>query len=104
MVHQRSQPLDHTFFALSDPTRRTILLSLAEGEKTVAQLAEPLDISLPGVSKHLRVLEQAGLIKQERQGRSRLCRLVAEPLKEAASFVEKYRQFWETQLDKLNET
>ncbi|MGF1579730.1 MAG: ArsR/SmtB family transcription factor [Gemmataceae bacterium] len=96
--------MDHTFFALSDPTRRTILLSLAEGEKTVAQLAEPLDISLPGVSKHLRVLEQAGLIKQERQGRSRLCRLVAEPLKEAASFVEKYRQFWETQLDKLNET
>ncbi len=103
MVHQRSQPLDHTFFALSDPTRRSILSRLAEGDKTIAELAKPLSMSLPGVTKHLRVLEQAGLIKQEKRGRARLCRLIAEPLKEAAEFVETYRQFWETQLDNLAE-
>jgi DNA-binding transcriptional ArsR family regulator len=101
MANSRTQPLDETFFALSDPTRRAMLTRLAEGASTVAELAEPFDVSAPGISKHLRVLERAGLLRKERDGRVRRCHLLAEPLKEAAAWVERYRRFWETQLDRL---
>ncbi len=103
MVHSRSQQLDETFFALSDPKRREMLGRLAQGEMTVAELSEPFDVSAPAISKHLRVLERAGLLQQEKQGRVRRCQLVAEPLKEAAEWVEAYRRFWEGQLDRLEE-
>lgn len=103
MVNSRTQQLDETFFALSDPTRRAILSRLAKGETTVAELSKPFRVSAPAISKHLRVLERAGLLRQERQGRVRQCRLVATPLKKAADFVEKYRRFWEGQLDRLAE-
>ncbi len=103
MVHSRSQQLDETFFALSDPNRREMLGRLAQGEMTVAELSEPFGVSAPAISKHLRVLERAGLLQQEKQGRVRQCQLVAEPLKEAAEWVEAYRRFWEGQLDRLEE-
>lgn len=101
MVNSRSHSLDETFFALSDPTRRAILTRLALGEATVAELATPFAVSAPAISKHLRVLERAGLLTQHRAGRVRRCRLAAEPLKEAASWVETYRRFWEDRLDRL---
>lgn len=103
MVNSRSQQLDETFFALSDPTRRAILARLAAGDASVAELSAPFSISAPAISKHLRVLERAGLLAQHRDGRVRQCHLLAEPLKEAAEWVEKYRQFWEGQLDRLAE-
>ena len=103
MVNSRSQQLDETFFALSDPTRRQILARLAGGDMTVAELSEPFDVSAPAVSKHLRVLERAGLLTREREGRVRRCHLVPEPLKDAAAWVQKYRRFWEAQLDQLAE-
>jgi DNA-binding transcriptional ArsR family regulator len=103
MVNSRSRRLDETFFALSDPTRRAIVSRLAKGEATVAELSRPFRVSAPAISKHLRVLERAGLVRQQRQGRSRRCRLVPAPLKEAADFVERYRRFWEGQLDRLAE-
>ena len=103
MVHSRTAQLDETFFALSDPTRREMLGRLAGGDMTVAELAEPFDLSAPAISKHLRVLERAGLLRQERQGRVRSCRLRAEPLAEAARWVEAYRRFWESQLDLLEQ-
>ncbi len=103
MVNSRAQQLDETFFALSDPTRRAIIARLADGDTSVAELSEPFQISAPAISKHLRVLERAGLLAQQREGRGRRCRLLAEPLKEAAEWVETYRQFWEGQLDRLAE-
>jgi DNA-binding transcriptional ArsR family regulator len=85
--------LDATFAALADPTRRAILTRLASGEATVTELAEPFDMTLPGVSKHLKVLERAGLISRGRVAQSRPCRLEAAPLREAADWVESYRRF-----------
>lgn len=101
MVNSRAGSLDETFFALSDPTRREMVARLARRESTVGELAAPFRMSAPAVSKHLRVLERAGLVEQDRLGRVRRCRLVPEPLHEAATWVEKHRRFWEAQLDQL---
>jgi DNA-binding transcriptional ArsR family regulator len=95
------QALDSTFAALSDATRRGILARLATGEASVTELAQPYDMSLPAVSKHLRVLESAGLVARSKNGRVHRCRLKAAPMKSAAAWIEHYRQFWETQLDSL---
>lgn len=97
----RSDPLSVTFEALADPTRRAILARLTSGVATVNELAEPFDMSLPAVSKHLKVLERAGLIAKSRQAQWRPCRLEATPLKDAASWIEQYRKFWEESLDRL---
>lgn len=96
-----SDSLSATFAALADPTRRAILARLASGEKSVTELAEPFAMTLPAVTKHLKVLERAGLIVRGREAQWRPCRLQAEPLKEAAGWVEQYRQFWEDSLDRL---
>jgi DNA-binding transcriptional ArsR family regulator len=101
MANSRIAQLDETFFALSDPTRRAIVARLAEGDATVAILAKPFGVSAPAISKHLRVLERAGLLEQERDGRIRRCHLVGKPLKEAAEWVETYRRFWDSRLDRL---
>jgi DNA-binding transcriptional ArsR family regulator len=101
MVKYCEPHLDATFAALSDATRRGILARLAQGEASVSDLAAPYDISLPGVSKHLRVLERAKLIARRKDGRINRCRLVAEPMKDAAEWIERYRQFWEQQFDAL---
>jgi DNA-binding transcriptional ArsR family regulator len=95
--------LSATFAALADPTRRAILSRLAAGEATVGELAEPFEMSLPAVSKHLRVLENAGLIARGREAQWRPCRLEAAPLKEVADWVESYRRHWEESLDRLDE-
>ena len=95
--------LDHTFAALADPTRRAILARLATGEATVTQLAQPFDISLPAVSRHLKVLERAGLIARGREAQWRPRTLQAAPLKEAAEWLEQYRRFWQESLDRLAE-
>lgn len=95
--------LDKTFSALSDPTRRAILRILASGERTVTELSEPFRISLPAISKHLRVLEKAGLLKQEKDGRIHRCRIVARPLRDAAGWIAHYRRFWEESFDRLDE-
>lgn len=94
-------PLSATFSALADPTRRAILARLAEGEASVGELAEPFEISLPAISRHLKVLEGAGLIARERDAQWRRCRLEPAGLKAAADWVERYRQFWEERLDAL---
>ena len=96
-------PLSATFAALSDPTRRAILARLVLGETSVTELAEPFPISLPAVSKHLKVLERAGLVKQSRKAQWRPCRLDAAPLKEAAGWLESYKGSWEESLDRLDE-
>ena len=97
-----SNDLDAVFSALSDTTRRGILARLASGGETqVSDLAEPFAMSAPAISKHLRVLEQAGLITREKQGRIRLCRLQAGPLNDAVAWLEQMRGFWERQLDAL---
>ncbi|WP_298859156.1 metalloregulator ArsR/SmtB family transcription factor [uncultured Gimesia sp.] len=101
MVNSRTQQLDETFFALSDPTRRAIIARLADGDSTVAELSEPFHVSAPAISKHLKVLERAGLLTRDRDGRTRRCHLIPEPLKEAAEWVEKYQDFWEGKLDQL---
>ena len=93
--------LDSTFSALADPTRRAILATLMLGESSISKLAEPYRMSLPGVMKHIRVLEQAGLVAQKKIGRTRHCRLAAEPLKEAEQWISQYRRFWEGTLDAL---
>jgi DNA-binding transcriptional ArsR family regulator len=105
MVKQLTAPqrLDVTFAALADPTRRAILARLAGGEATVKDLAAPFHMTLPAVTKHLKVLERAGLIARGRQAQWRPCRLQAAPLKEAADWVERYRQFWEESFDRLDE-
>ena len=95
--------LDETFSALADPTRRAILARLAAGEATVNELAQPFAMSLPAISKHLKVLERAGLIARGRQAQSRPCRLAAEPFAEAADWIEHYRQFWEESLGRLDD-
>ncbi|HUF88546.1 MAG TPA: metalloregulator ArsR/SmtB family transcription factor [Gemmatimonadota bacterium] len=97
-----SRRLDRTFAALSDSTRRAILARLAEGEATVGELAQPFDISRPAISKHLRVLERAGLVQRERDGRMSRCELDAEPMRDVAEWVERYRRFWGGQLDSLS--
>jgi DNA-binding transcriptional ArsR family regulator len=101
MVKYKGRSLDNTFAALADPTRRAILARLAQGDTTVTDLAEPFNVSLPAISKHLRVLEKAGLLRQEKQGRVRRCYLVAEPLKDAADWIAHYKFFWEAQFDAL---
>ena len=100
MVTSQSR-LDRTFGALADGTRRAILVRLARGDATVGQLARPFDVSRPAISKHLRVLERAGLVRRTRQGRYSRCALEAAPLHEASSWMERYRVFWENQLDSL---
>jgi DNA-binding transcriptional ArsR family regulator len=95
--------LSSTFSALADPTRRAILGRLARGEKSVTDLAKPFKMSLPAVSKHLKVLEKAGLIERSRVAQWRPCRLKPRPLKGAADWLEQYRQFWEERLDRLEE-
>jgi DNA-binding transcriptional ArsR family regulator len=94
-------PLSSTLFAIADPTRRGLLARLAEGEATVSKLAEPYDMSVAAISKHLKVLEKAGLISRGREAQWRPCRLEAEPLKAVAEWVGGYRQFWERNLDSL---
>jgi len=95
--------LSSTFAALADPTRRAILARLALGETSVTELARPFEMSLPAVSKHLKVLEQAGLISRGREAQWRPCRLDAGPLEGAGSWIEEYRRFWEQSLDRLEE-
>jgi DNA-binding transcriptional ArsR family regulator len=98
-------PADHlsaTFAALADPTRRAILARLASTDCSVTELAEPFDMSLPAVSKHLRVLERAGLIARRREAQRRPCRIEAAPLREAADWMEHYRDIWEGRLDRLD--
>jgi DNA-binding transcriptional ArsR family regulator len=100
MVYQ-SKALDATFFALADPTRREILARLATGDRTIKELASRFDMSLPAVSKHVRVLQRAGLANVERQGRVRRATLHAAPMRSALEWIEHYRRFWETELDLL---
>ena len=95
--------LSHTFAALADPTRRAILARLLSGERSVTELAEPFNMSMPAVSKHLRVLERAGLIARRRDAQWRRCRIDAGPLKEVASWTERYRHIWEERLDRLDQ-
>jgi DNA-binding transcriptional ArsR family regulator len=101
MVKYLQDALDATFSALSDATRRGILARLASGESSVSELAAPYEMSLPAVSKHLRVLESAGLVERHKDGRVQRCRLIAEPLKDGAEWIERYRLFWEQQFDAL---
>jgi DNA-binding transcriptional ArsR family regulator len=95
--------LSTTFAALADPTRRALLARLALGETSVTELAEPFDMSLPAISKHLKVLERAGLIARGREAQWRPCRLEAGPLKDANAWLEEYREFWEQSFDKLGD-
>ena len=101
MVKYQTEALDAVFSALGDPTRRAILARLALGETSVGELAAPHAMSLPAVSKHLRVLEAAGLVRREKQGRVIRCSLEAAPLEGAADWIAEYRRFWEAQLDAL---
>ena len=101
VVKYKSNELDMTFGALADATRRGILEQLSGGESSVTKLAEPYNISLSAISKHLRVLERAGLLSQEKNGRVRRCRLDAGPMKEASDWISRYQRFWEQQLDSL---
>ena len=98
-----SDHLSTTFAALADPTRRAILARLAQGEATVNELAEPFALSLPTVSKHLKVLQRAGLVSQGRKAQRRPCRLEVAPLHEVASWMEGYRQFWDESFDRLDD-
>ena len=100
-----ASPIDHlsaTFSALADPTRRAILARLATGEASVQELSRPFDMTLPAVSKHLKVLQRAGLVEQGRRAQWRPCRIKAEPLKDAADWVEQYRALWEERFDRLD--
>ncbi len=94
--------LSNTFAALADPTRRAILARLASGEASVTELAEPFEMSMPAVSKHLKVLERAGLIARGREAQWRPCRLDAAPLKDVAGWIEHYRRFWDQSFDRLD--
>jgi len=98
-----ADPLTTTFSALADPTRRAILARLISGEASVTQLAEPFSMSLPAVSKHLKVLERAGLIARGREAQWRPCRLAAGPLKDVSDWVEHYRRFWAESFDRLDD-
>ncbi len=95
--------LNATFAALADPTRRAILARLASGEASVTELAEPFEMSMPAISKHLKVLERAGLIARGREAQWRPCRLAAGPLKDAADWLEHYRRFWEQSFERLED-
>ena len=95
--------LSSTFQALADPTRRAILGRLASGATSVGELAKPFDMTLPAISKHLKVLERAGLIRRGRAAQWRPCQLQARPLKNAAHWIDRYRQFWEESFDRLDE-
>ena len=95
--------LSQTFSALADPTRRAILARLARGEASVLQIAKPFDMTLPAISKHLKVLQHAGLITQSRDAQWRPCRLDAKPLKKAWDWIDKYRDYWEQSFDKLDD-
>ena len=95
--------LSTTFAALADPTRRAILERLASGESSVTELAEPFEMTLPAVSKHLKVLERAGLIERSRHAQWRPCRLEAGPLKDVSDYLEDYRRFWEERFDRLDD-
>ena len=101
MVNYSIRTLNATFGALADPTRRAILERLALGDSSVTGLAEPFNVSLPAISKQLRVLEKAGLLSQVKDGRVRRCRLDAGPMKEAADWIGRYQIFWDEQLDSL---
>jgi DNA-binding transcriptional ArsR family regulator len=101
VVKHAPGPLDRVFFALSDPTRRAILARVAAAEVTVTAIAAPFSMSLAAVSKHIRVLEQAGLLERTRRGREHRLRFVAEPLRDAADWVNRYGKFWARQLDRL---
>lgn len=94
-------PLTATFAALADPTRRAILTRLASGETSVTELAKPFKMTLPAISKHLKVLERAGLIQRSRDAQRRPCQLQAQPLRDVADWVEQYRKFWDERLDRL---
>jgi DNA-binding transcriptional ArsR family regulator len=101
-TEMESDPLSATFAALADPTRRAILARLARGEATVTELAAPFEMSLPAVSKHLKVLQRAGLIEQGRHAQWRPCRLQAEPLRNVAEWVGQYRRHWEESFERLD--
>ena len=103
MATPRHRHLDRTFAALADPTRRAILARLARGEAPVGELAKPFSISLPAVSRHLRVLERARLIERRVDAQWRVCRLRPQPLRVAADWLDDYRRFWEESLDRLAE-
>jgi DNA-binding transcriptional ArsR family regulator len=103
MVKHFHKPLNRVFFALSDPTRRAILARLTDGELTITALAAPFAISLVAVSKHIRVLESAGLLKRTKQGREYHLRFVAQPLRDAAQWVEQFNRFWTDHLDSIKE-
>ncbi len=100
--YMKSDPLSTAFAALADPTRRAMLTRLCEGEATVNEIAAPFDLSLPAISKHLKVLEGAGLISRGRSAQFRPCRLEPGPLKDVADWVERYRRFWDESLDRLD--
>ena len=102
-MQTQADPLSTTFAALADPTRRAILARLAKGEATVTELAAPFDLSLPAISKHLKVLQRAGLIEQGRQAQWRPCRLKPEGLRDVADWGGQYRRHWEESLDRLDE-
>jgi DNA-binding transcriptional ArsR family regulator len=102
-MQTESDQLSATFAALADPTRRAILARLANGEATVTELAAPFDISLPAISKHLKVLQRAGLIEQGRQAQWRPCRLKPEGLRDVANWVGEYRRHWEASFDRLDD-
>ena len=102
-MNVEADSLSTTFAALADPTRRAILARLALGEATVSELAAPFDMSLPGISKHLKVLQRAGLIEQGRQAQWRPCRLAPAPLREVAGWVEQYRRHWEESFERLSD-
>ena len=102
MPTQPSDQLSATFAALADPTRRAILARLARGEATVGELAAPFDLSLPAISKHLKVLQRAGLIEQGRQAQWRPCRLTAEPLRDVADWIGQYKRHWEERFDRID--
>jgi DNA-binding transcriptional ArsR family regulator len=97
-----SDPISNTFAAIADPTRRAILARLASGEASVTEIAEPFEMTLPAISKHLKVLERAGLIARGREAQWRPCRLQAEPLREADEWIERYRRHWEESFDRLD--
>jgi len=103
MVKCSPRQLDRTFAALADPTRRRMLEHLAAGDRCVTDLARPHSMSLPAVSKHLRVLERAGLVRRRRDGRVHRLRLEAKPMRQAQAWIEEYRKFWETSFDRLDE-
>ncbi|MDX1670831.1 MAG: metalloregulator ArsR/SmtB family transcription factor [Balneolaceae bacterium] len=103
MVEYNTEQIDNIFHALADPTRRNILFRLARREQSVNEIAEPYEISLAAVSKHLKVLERADLIVRRKEGRSFKCRMNYRPLEEAADLIGKYRAFWEERLDNLEQ-